>query len=293
MYTITPVTGHPGGECYLVDSGKTALLVDAGFDFCAEKTVENIRFLLGDRPLEYILASHSHYDHISGIPKIKRAYPMLKAVGSRKAQAVADKKKARELMQFLNASFAQDLGIALPPDRIDELSIDMAMDDGQEIRLGDDMTIQAMETPGHTRCAINYHFLEERLLVCSETLGIAPRYPEVIPCLIVGYRSTLDAIERSRELRPRHVFVSHMGLIPDGEADRFFDNARLGVEKAVSMLLEMHGRGCSENEITAAFRQEFYIPCAALQPERAFILNTRALIPRILEELGKTPVPGR
>lgn len=288
MSAIIPVAGHIGGECFLFVSEKSAVLLDAGFAFCADRTAANIRAVLGDRPLDYVLATHTHYDHISGVSGLKRAYPMLRTVGSRHAQEVLASNNAKAVMRSLNASFASDAGFISNGDDIDELSIDIALTDGEELQLRD-MTIRAVATPGHTRCAMSYYFPEERLLACSETIGIAPEYPEVIPCMIVGYDSTIDSIERSRRLRPRQVFVSHLGLIPEGEAEQFFSNARQAVEKAVAMLFTMHDRGCGEDEIVDAFTQAFYSPCSELQPERAFILNTRSLIPRLLHERENAP----
>lgn len=289
MFRITPVAGHIGGECFLLVSERSAVLLDAGFDFCAERTAANIRAVLGKRPLDCILASHTHYDHMGGIPTIKRHYPMLKTVGSHHAREVLSKSGAKELMRSLNASCARDAGMPVTADRIADLEVDLPLADGETLRLPD-MTVQAVATPGHTRCAMSYYFPEERLLICSETQGIAPSYPEVTPCFIVGYRSTLDAIERSRALCPRHVFVAHSGLIPDGEAGAFFDNARRAAEKAADLLLDMHNRGCGEDDIVDAFTREFYQASSDIQPERAFVLNTRALIPRILRELGKEPM---
>lgn len=288
MYDIIPVTGHIGGECFLAVSPESAVLLDTGFDFCAERTVENIRSALGGRPLDCILATHSHYDHVSGAATIRHAFPGCRIVGSRHAQKVLAKENAREQMRLLNAGYARDAGFSITSDRIDDLAVDEALDDGDTLRLPG-MTIRAVATPGHTRCAMSYYFEEEGLLACSETIGIVPAYPQVVPCMIVGYRSTIDSIGRSRALRPRHVFVSHYGLIPDGEADVFFDNAHRAVEGAVSLLVELHERGSGEEEIVEAFREAYHAPAADLQPERAFVLNTEALIPRILGELGKLP----
>jgi glyoxylase-like metal-dependent hydrolase (beta-lactamase superfamily II) len=216
MYTITPVTGHIGGECYLFVTEQSALLLDAGFAFCADRTAANIRAALGDRPLDYILASHSHYDHLSGAAVIKRAYPMVQIVGSHHAKSVVEKPGARELMHTLNAGYARDAGLSMPERCLDGLAVDIALADGEEVRLPD-MTIRAVATPGHTRCAMSYHLSDPGVLVCSETLGITPHYPDVVPCMIVGYQSTLDSIERSRRVGARRVFVSHHGLIPEGE----------------------------------------------------------------------------
>lgn len=286
MHTLTPVTGHVGGECYLLVSDRSTLLLDTGFSFCAGKTIDNIRAVLGERPLDYILASHSHYDHISAAPAIKRVYPGAKLVGSDYAARVVAKDSARELMRSLNADCARDAGLPLPPDYLDELALDVILKDGEALRLPD-ATVRALETPGHTRCCMSYHLLEQDLLMCSETAGVAPQYPDVVPTMIVGYTSALESIERLRLLGARQVFVAHFGIIPEGDSEVFFRNARLAVEKAVDMLLGMHDRGCGEEEIVAAFVREFYLPSSGIQPERAFIINTRALIPRILKEAGR------
>lgn len=288
MYVIEPVTGHIGGECFLLVSEKSALLLDAGFDFCAAKTAENIRAILGERPLDYILATHSHYDHISGAAAIKRRYPGLKLVGSQHAGKVLSLENARAQMRELNADMARDAGIDVAADHIDELSLDIALDDGGELRLPD-MTVRAVATPGHTRCSMSYYFPEENFVLCGETVGIAPAYPEVTPCMIVGYRSTLDSIERLRLLRPGRVFVSHTGFVPEGEENMFFDNARKAAEGQAAMLLDMHDRGCSENEMVDALVAAYYHSSAVIQPLRAFVLNAHAQIPRILRELGRLP----
>lgn len=288
MFDLQEVGGAVGGECYLIIADGATLLLDSGFDFSADKTAANIRERLNGRTLDYILASHSHYDHMSGIPKIKQAYPDCVVVGSRHAQAMAAKDKVREHMRNLNASYARDVGVEPPPDRIDELAVDVALEDGEELSLPG-MTVRGVATPGHTRCAMSYYIPEERFLFCSETLGIAPEYPEVTPCFIVGYGMTLDSIERSRQLRAERVLVSHTGLVPDGDVELFFNKSRQAVEEAVDLLVEMHESGCDDDAIIDALLQKYYIGSADLQPKRAFVLNAQALIPRVLQELGKRP----
>lgn len=286
MFELWQVGGAVGGECYLLADEGAALLLDSGFDFCAEKTVANIRERLNGRKLNYILASHSHYDHMSGIPTIKRAFPDCLTVGSEHARAMVAKENVRAQMRELNASYARDKGLEAPADRIDELTVDVALADGEELPLPG-MTVRGVATPGHTRCAMSYYIPERRFLFCSETLGITPQYPEVTPCFIVGYEMTLDSIERSRRLRPERVLISHSGLVPDGETELFFNKACQAVKEAVGLLVEMHDAGSDDEAIIDAFLRKYYAGSADLQPERAFVLNTQALIPRILRELGK------
>lgn len=285
MYTVEPVGGCVGGECYLVMSGASAVLLDSGFDFCAEKTVGNIRAALGGRRLDLILLTHSHYDHATGSATIRRAFPECRVAAGRLTDEIFHKPGAIRLMRTLNAGVACEKGWPEPADRLDELRVDIPLDDNGVVRLRD-MTIRAVATPGHTRCSVSYLFEEEGLLACSETAGIAMRYPEVAPCLIVGYRVTMDSIARLRELGAKRVFVSHFGVIPEDGNDRFFADAAAVVEEAVALIVGCHRRGDGIAETAAAFTVRFYDSFRDVQPERAFILNTEALIPRILEELG-------
>ena len=64
--TITDVRAVAGDSAFLIDDGETAVLCDTGFGFTGYSVADNIQRILGDRPLDYILLTHSHYDHALG-----------------------------------------------------------------------------------------------------------------------------------------------------------------------------------------------------------------------------------
>ena len=66
--TITDVRSVSGDGAFLLDDGKTAVLYDTGFGFTGCKIAENIQKALGSRSLDYILLTHSHYDHVLATP---------------------------------------------------------------------------------------------------------------------------------------------------------------------------------------------------------------------------------
>lgn len=294
MYEVHQVGGHIGGECFLVLSGESAVLLDSGFGFSAVKTADAVERHLAGRRLDYILATHSHYDHVSGAAFLKRRFPGVQIAGSRHAASVLSHPNARALMRSLN-SIVRARGTAhadvgadsdAVPDCFDELAVDVILDDGDELAVPG-MPVRAIATPGHTHCSMSYFFPDESLLACSETIGVAPSYPEVTPCVIVGYRATLASFEKSLALDPRHVLVSHTGLVPKGEIPSFFAEARRVAVESVDLLLALHRKGCDEEEIVRAFREKYYPASAALQPEEAFVINTKAMIVRVLRELGE------
>ncbi len=96
---------------FLIDDGKTSILYDTGFSFTGNKIVENIKKELGNRALDYVFLTHSHYDHALGVPAVKRAFPNCQIVASTHTAEIFKKEKALHVMRELDESFARICGV--------------------------------------------------------------------------------------------------------------------------------------------------------------------------------------
>jgi len=52
---IVDVAGGKGGDAYLVCGKEKTALIDCGMSFCALNLIDNIKEVLGKKPLDYIL----------------------------------------------------------------------------------------------------------------------------------------------------------------------------------------------------------------------------------------------
>ena len=77
---ITDVRAVPGDSAFLIDDGKTAILYDSGFAFTGYQVANNIKKELGERKLDYIFLTHSHYDHALGSVYALQYWPDAKVV---------------------------------------------------------------------------------------------------------------------------------------------------------------------------------------------------------------------
>ena len=85
---ITDVRCQSGDAAFLIDDGKTSILYDTGFAFTGYEVANNIKSVLGDRVLDYIFLTHSHYDHALGSAYILRRYPKAKVVAGKYAVGI-------------------------------------------------------------------------------------------------------------------------------------------------------------------------------------------------------------
>ncbi len=68
---------------YIIDDEKVALIDTVEVDFFTQ-FIENIRSVIGDRPIDYIIVNHVEPDHSGSLALIKKYYPNAKIVGNKK-----------------------------------------------------------------------------------------------------------------------------------------------------------------------------------------------------------------
>ena len=284
MFEIIPVAAAPGGDAYLlVTSGKTAL-IDSGYAFCASQLIENIKSHLGDRPLDYVFLTHTHYDHASGSAYCRHEWPNLQVVGSAYAKKVFSRPSAIRTMREMNDAASLRWGTGSYDDKLDDLDVDLVVSDGDIIDMGV-FTFTVYEAPGHTRDSIAYYSPQADLFISCETLGTIPFGQKVMPCFLVGYQICIDAIERLRPLAPKYMVLPHYGLISGEWAENYFDDALACHEETKERILEGYKAGKNKEELMAILKDMFYKDrLAAGQPVEAFMLNPSYTVPMIIKE---------
>ena len=68
---------------YIIDDEKVALVDTVEVDFF-EQFIANVRSVIGDRPIDYIIVNHVEPDHSGSLALMKKYYPDAKIVGNKK-----------------------------------------------------------------------------------------------------------------------------------------------------------------------------------------------------------------
>ena len=81
---IHPIPRGVSYNAYLLLDEKTALFDTVDWSACRQ-LLENIEYLLGDRPLDYLIINHMEPDHGASIEEILLRHPQVKIVSTKKA----------------------------------------------------------------------------------------------------------------------------------------------------------------------------------------------------------------
>lgn len=285
---ITDVRSVLGDSAFLIDNGKTAVLYDTGFAFTGYAVADRIKAELGDRNLDGILLTHSHYDHALGTPYILRMYPNAKVVASEYAAGIFVKPSAKRLMRELDRKFADKCGVGTYEDIIDELHVDITVNDGDTVKIGD-MTFAVVALPGHTRCSVGYCMPEHKLLLGCETLGVLGQDGTVAPAYLIGYKTALDSIKKAKAVGAERILVPHYGVLDSKQTAEYLKNAEINSVNTAEETVAILKNGGTKADAAKAFKDKYYRSnIRDAYPKDAMELNTSIMIDLIERELCGT-----
>lgn len=271
------------GSCYLAKSEEAAVLFDPGMAYYADITIEKVKKLLGERPLNAVFLTHSHYDHVGALPYIRRCWPGVKVYGADYARKVLVKPAARETILDLSREAAENNGRILDPSYpLELLFVDETVKDGDEIEIGD-MTIKVIESVGHTRCSLSF-IIDDKILLAAESIGTLGVHGEYMPQFLIDYGKTLETIGKCRKLGDKQLWLSHHGAVGQTSEElwQWFEDELV---KAKDIILSIIRDYPLPEEQLEAMAKNFWRPKRkGGWPRPAFDLNAQAMLRTIARE---------
>ena len=279
----------PGGEAFLLITEEKAAIFDAGFAFTAKPMVKKIKAELGDRPLDYILLSHSHYDHISGASLMKKVWPDAKIVSAEHAAKVFEKPSAMKRISQMNRAAA--FYFKKNPffnNNLSRIHTNIVVKNGDIIDLGS-VKLETIEAPGHTWDSLAFWCESERLVMTCETMGVLAGNDSIMPACLVSYRTTMEFIDKLEQLRPNKILYPHYGIVDgDDNCMTVIGWAKRDNEAAKDLIITAHKEGKDVEEIKQLVKDKYYTDIIRKgQPEKAFDLNNKYMVPMIIKECGE------
>lgn len=270
---INMTTGRGGASILFIGSQKTAL-ADCGNAYCGEELVAKLKKELKERPLDYLLLSHTHYDHVGALPSLRKEWPDLKVVSNAHGKGVFERPGALKAIKARGEDALKLFGDAnSTPVTTEGMWVDIVVADGDVIDLGD-KKVNVLETPGHTRDSITYCIEPLGIMLASESVGILERKGMCHPAILQSYEDAIASIEKCRNYKPKRVIISHYGIVPASYNEKMWDMLQREAKAERAVITEAWRDGKTEEEILDMMIDRYFYEGRRMeQPIEAFKIN--------------------
>lgn len=278
---ITDVTGVGSGAVFLLE-GESNILFEAGMAFAADLMIKKIHTVLKGKNVDAVLLSHSHYDHVAGLPAVRSAWPDVKVYASKRAQEILAKPTALATIRRLSGEAANAAKMEWDEDYKDkDLQVDIGLSDKERIQIGDH-TVEVLETIGHTKCSHSY-IVDNQVMLCSETVGVIGQKKEYMPGFLVDYKETELAIEKSRhtakQIPVEQIILNHYGIVSEEDKPYIWDFLLAKAKASKKIMSEVMNTYGTEEKCLSVLEEIFHKNIDKKdQPDEAFDINARSMM---------------
>jgi glyoxylase-like metal-dependent hydrolase (beta-lactamase superfamily II) len=263
-----------------------ALLVECGVSASAAAVIRQWERMESPPGIGHLLAMHAHFDHVCGIPVLKRAFPDARLAASAAAAEVMANPKVMARFFSMDAEMSRELsapelsGSEIP----DRMVVEEILAGGSVLAAGNAGSLELIDAPGHSPCGLAAWLPEDRVLFVSDSLGFQISDSEIFPIFFHSYRLYVETIHRLSQYPARLLALPHERLWEGEEVAPFFARALAAAQEVRDQILQWSAEGVAEVEIKNRLFQRYYRGELRIYTPENIRLCVDLLVRRSLEE---------
>ncbi len=278
--------GNAYAFVYFIESGGERALIDTGTAFWGLQ-ISGFFESVGVDFLHYVMFTHSHYDHVGGMPVIQKSVDIGRRVAHEGFERVFSSRRALSLIEELNRKELQLIGVDYDY-HFEPFPVDEKASEGRTIRVGD-MEVYIMETPGHTRDSVSYYLPGCALAVVGEAVGVPNAdYSYILPQFLADVELYMSSFDKIASLDIEILGLPHERIIKGrDEVREFLRRSREYTIEYIQDIRRALEKFDNTEDVMDFMVEKYYRGRNIRQPIYAFMENLKAQIRavrRMMEE---------
>ena len=253
--------GRGESGTYYLEGKNGAVMINGGLSYILPDVLKQMKeFRLDPAKVTKFLILHSHFDHVGIVPYIKRTYPKVEVLASAAAWNIFAMPKYITVMNNFSQMSARQAGAeeALKGYNIDwrDDITGTTIGEGSNIDLGG-VTLNILETPGHTNCSVTAHEPNLKALFPSDAAGI-PYRDLLFPSMNTNAIQFLESLEKMKPLPVSIFCADHYGFITGDEAATIVDKTIQEGRKWKAYLEDYYRKNGGDIDASAKAINDFF-----------------------------------
>lgn len=240
--------------------------------------------------VRYLVAMHAHFDHVCGIPQLRRMFPSAQVLASARAKEVMANDKIvgrffREDQRMSESLVGEKLLLKAPsPQQADKLAVDRVIEGGESFTLDDHTAVEVISAPGHSPCGLACYLPEEQVMFVSDACGFQISDYDIFPIFFQGYDRYIQTIETLKAYPTRVLAIAHEKIWENEDVDGFYCRALQAAEEVLGNIRKMIDDGKEEEFIGEILFQRYYHGNLRIYTPENIAACVKLLIRRVKEK---------
>jgi glyoxylase-like metal-dependent hydrolase (beta-lactamase superfamily II) len=195
--------------CIYLLKGREYMFIEGGMSYVVPILLRQLEERgIDQSKITKFLILHSHFDHCGIVPFFKRKLPQIEVLASARTKEVFGKEKAIHFIRERNRAMIEYYGIQREAAELnldfDAIPVDRVVREGDSIDLGNGLTIEFMEVPGHSSCSIAAYVGKIKALFASDAAGVPNEKGIIYP---IGNENFIQFQQSLAKLSEYHVEI--------------------------------------------------------------------------------------
>lgn len=269
---------------YVVGQEKAAL-IECGTRAGAAIFKEQWLQLKNKPDVKYIVALHSHFDHVCGIPVLKEMFPQAQLIGSEVSRKILSKERiVSEYFkndQIVSENYFNNGLLDKIPEtpKTENIAVDIVVGEGDQLVLDNGLKLEFLDSPGHSVCSIAAYLEKDQVMFVSDAAGgVRPDGEEIAPVFFQDYDLYITSLKKFTSYPTEKIAVAH-GDIPAGDkVEKFYLQSLQAAEKCFDYIKARLDEGAEEKTIATELFKKYIKGGLAYYPEELMLGSMHLLI---------------
>ncbi len=248
---------------YFVVGRQKAAIIECGVTGGVKSFEKEWQELPYQPDIQYLVAMHAHFDHICGLPALKKLFPRAEVLGSAETQKVMQKTKIMENFFYQDREMS---GILLAEGILDDkpetyapetMTLDRVIGEGDTIKL-DKLSLKVINAPGHSPCGLACYLPGEEVMLLSDAGGFQISDTEIFPIFFQSYKLYIETLNRLSSFPAKILGIPHETVWMNDDVKAFYHRALEAAESAFENISRMLKAGLDEERIKQSLFTHYY-----------------------------------
>ena len=275
--------------CIYLLKGREYMFIEGGMSYITPTLLRQ----LGERGIDQskiakFLILHSHFDHCGIVPFFKRRLPQIEVLASARTKEVYAKEKAINFIRERNRAMIEYYGMQREAAELnldfDAIPVDRVVREGDSIDLGNGLTIEFKEVPGHSSCSIAAYVGKMKALFASDAAGIPNEKGTIYPIGNENFIQFQQSLAKLNEYDVEILCAARNGVFLGEDGREFISKTMRAAEQLRQEVIKRFAETGDRERVTTELCDRIYAEVKTVDiPKGIFLRVIKSIVDNIVD----------